>query len=135
MKLFFSSWIPLVLIVAPACDRANGSLTSKTNVTSAPAPAQPADPSSVESIALARCERETRCENVGDGRKYANHDACMNEVRAKGDNDLTTSNCPGGINQGKLQTCLDEVRTERCSNPLDQLGRLSACRTDALCAR
>jgi hypothetical protein len=98
-------------------------------------PAPPANLTAVESLALARCERETRCENIGDGKKYANRDACMNDVRAKGDNELTTSSCPVGINQAKLQTCLDEIRTERCNNPLDQLGRLSACRTDALCAR
>jgi hypothetical protein len=134
--LLLSSCIPLglVLVALPACDRTSES-SSKTTVTSVPVAAPPANPTSVESLALARCERETRCENIGDGKKYANRDACMNDVRAKGDNELTTSSCPAGINQSKLQTCLDEIRTERCNNPLDQLGRLSACRTDALCAR
>lgn len=138
MKLFFaSSCIPLglVLVAAPACNRASESSSSKTNVTSAPVAAPPANISSVESLALARCEREAKCENIGDGKRYANREACMNDVRARGDNDLTTSTCPAGVNQSKLQTCLDEIRTERCSNPLDQLGRLSACRTDALCAQ
>ncbi len=60
-------------------------------------------------------------------------DSCVNEIRGKGDNDLTTSACPGGIDAARLQACLDEVRIERCDNPLDTVGRLSARRVDSLC--
>jgi hypothetical protein len=88
---------------------------------------------SINAIALARCDREGRCNNVGDGKKFSNRDACLNAIRSKGDNDLTTTACPQGIDTSRLQACLEEVRAERCENPLDTVGRLSACRIDSLC--
>src|SRR5262245_9023875 len=37
--------------------------------------------SAVDSIAQARCAREERCKNVGQGRKYATQDACIAAVK------------------------------------------------------
>ncbi len=118
---------------AAACDNAASEATSRTHVTSAQRATPPVDPASINAIALARCDREQRCDNIGARKKFSNRDACLNEVRSKGDNNLTTSACPSGIDTARLQTCLDEVRIERCDNPLDTLGRLSACRIDSLC--
>jgi hypothetical protein len=118
--------------LATACDRNNDDRASTTRTTSFNPPA-PISPASIDAIALARCDREDHCSNIGDGRKFANRDACVSQFQAKGDNDLTTSACPAGIDTPKLQACLDEIRTERCDNPLDTIGRLTACRVDALC--
>jgi hypothetical protein len=124
------------LALAIACDRPTGDQASKTNLSSASvaAPAAaPVDLAAIEAIAATRCEREQQCGNVGDGKKFENADACTNRVLAKGDGDLNTSACPGEIDTMRLQACLDQVLIERCDNPLDTVGRLSACRTDSLC--
>ena len=120
------------LAVAVGCDRESTTETSKTRLTSAN-PSAPVSPASIDALALARCDREQRCENIGEGRRFANRDACLNDIRSKGDDTLTTSSCPGGVDTERLQACLDQVRTERCDNPLDTLGRLYACRTSSLC--
>jgi hypothetical protein len=116
-----------------ACDNRTGDAPSTTRLTSAEAGATPASIASIDAIALARCDREQRCDNIGDGRKFLNRDACLNDIRAKGDNDLTVSTCPGGVDTARLDACLAAVRTERCDDPLDFVARLSECRTDSLC--
>jgi|SRR5580658_7721787 hypothetical protein len=122
-----------VFAFAAACNSQASDPASRTHLTSAQPAAAPVNLASIDAIALARCDREQRCDNVGAGKTFSNREACLNDIRSKGDNDLTTSACPGGIDTTRLQTCLDAVRTERCDNPLDAVGRLSACRTDSLC--
>jgi hypothetical protein len=121
------------LMLVTACENRREESTSRTRLTSAQQSAPPVNAASIDAIALARCDREQRCGNIGDEKKFSNRDACLNEIRSKGDNDLTTSACPGGIDTARLETCLDAVRAERCNDLLDWAGRLSECRTDALC--
>ncbi len=134
MRLSSLSSLVLVgsAVLAAGCDR-KVDVQATTHVTSAPASAAPVNPASVETLARTRCDREQRCDNVGNGKRYENADACLDDFRGKGNNELTTAACPQGIDAAKLQTCLDEIRTERCDNPLDTVGRITACRTAALC--
>jgi hypothetical protein len=130
-----SMWVSGILAVSSAlligCDRGSEP-ASRTHVTSAEQPA-PVNPASIDAIALARCDREQRCGNLGDGKKFSNREACLNDIRSQGDDTLTTSACPGGIDTMRLERCLDAIRGERCDNPLDLMSRLNACRTDELC--
>ncbi len=112
------------------CAHTNGS--SSTTTTAAPQD-RPVSEKAVESLASARCDREATCDNVGVGKSYASREACMSNVRGKGQNDLTAASCPKGIDQAQLDKCLAEIKGERCGNPLDSLSRLNACRTGAIC--
>jgi hypothetical protein len=102
-----------------------------TTTTSAAAPMQ----SAVNDLATARCDREELCNNVGAGKKYGTRDACVNEMRAKGNADLQASACPNGVDPQQLDKCLAEVRGERCGNALDTISRLTACRTSTICPK
>ena len=79
-----------------------------------------------------RCDRENKCGNIGNARKYGTRDECIAKLEASY-SDLRPEECPSGIDRAKLDTCLDSIRSEDCNSPLDSLQRLAACRSGALC--
>jgi|GEM_PF-2571698 len=84
-------------------------------------------------LAAARCDREQRCNNVGDGKKYASRDACLGVAVADWKQELDMYNCPGGTKEGALDRCADEIRNDGCLNPLASLERIVDCDTNSLC--
>jgi hypothetical protein len=86
-----------------------------------------------ESLAKARCEREQRCNDVGADRKYSSSDDCLTRVRADWKDDLNAHECPGGVNQVRLDECLTAVRQEECGHPFSTLDRVATCRSGAMC--
>lgn len=87
----------------------------------------------IESLASARCAREQRCNNFGADKKFASHQDCMTKMKAEKYDELNAEECRGGINRKELEECLQEIRNDDCNNPLDTLGRLTACRSSDLC--
>jgi hypothetical protein len=87
----------------------------------------------VTAIAEARCDRETRCENVGTDKKFANRQACMDQIRERSKDALNPKACPGGVDSKALGECLEEIRNEDCSSPLETVERMAACNTVDLC--
>lgn len=87
----------------------------------------------LNNIAEARCDREQRCNNVGQGRRYESSQTCRATVRNDFSRDLNSSECQGGIDRAELSECMSDIRTEDCNNPIDTLSRLAACRTSDLC--
>ena len=90
--------------------------------------------SATRSIADARCDREQRCENVGDGKKYASDEVCENQIRGDWANDLNAYECPNGIVDAELDECLAAIRAEECNSPFDTLSRVTACTAGQICA-
>jgi len=86
-----------------------------------------------ESIAESRCEREQRCNNVGEAKKFSSTDDCLARIRADWKDDLNARECPGGVNQAELSECLNEIRNENCESPLDTLERVAACTSNQIC--
>jgi hypothetical protein len=87
----------------------------------------------VSSITQARCDREARCNNVGAGKKFDSRSDCMTKTRSAWRDDLNTIECPRGVEEQQLTSCLSQIRSESCDNPLDTLERALACRTVDLC--
>jgi len=85
-------------------------------------------------IADARCAREAACDNIGNDKNYATTQACAQKIRDDMRNDLGAKDCPNGVTTQKLDACLASIKAESCSNVLDRLERLIACRTSELCA-
>jgi hypothetical protein len=94
-----------------------------------------ADAAIVDELAMARCEHERSCNNVGDGRKYASPRVCMDQMRGDIANELNTYRCPRGIDSSKLDHCTTAIKNAECANPLDTLARNDKCKTGALCMR
>lgn len=89
--------------------------------------------SAIAAITQARCEREQRCDNIGEDEKYASMSKCTSEIRETWRDELNTRECRGGVVQKELQECLEEVRNEDCNNPFDTLNRVLACREGDIC--
>jgi hypothetical protein len=91
--------------------------------------------SAVTSLAAERCDRETRCKNIGAKEKYKTRADCIAEMERDKRDDINSDVCRGGIRQKELNDCLQAIRDESCGNPLDAITRLAACRTGNLCAK
>lgn len=122
-------------LIAVACGQSYGNTggAKSASETTAGVQGRDANDAAIEKLSSAKCERETRCGNIGDGKKFATERSCMDENRGAKRDDLRTSDCPGGIDKRALDKCLAEIRAEHCSNALDKINRLTACRDNALC--
>jgi hypothetical protein len=131
--------VPLMFMaVAVGCEQdkqgATGTVErapSRANDTPSAARTAPAD--AVARIAGARCTRAAACDRVGAGKDFADPNVCRATLQDKLREDLGQRECVGGVDPKELDECLEEIRNEDCGNPLDQLGRLVACRTSDLC--
>lgn len=103
---------------------------STTTLTGAP---WVSNDSAIDRIVGARCGRETTCSNVGPDKHFVSTDACMKEVQSKAQDDLRAAECPGGVDAKQLEECLGAIHRESCSNPLDTIGRITACQKNQLC--
>jgi hypothetical protein len=123
-----------VLVLAATAASACGHEYSETSTTTTTAArSRPANGDAIDAIANARCERESRCDNVGPGKRYVSREGCLTQLRGEGMNDLTPVECPHGVDSPQLDKCLADVRGERCENVLDTIARLSNCSTGSLC--
>lgn len=86
-----------------------------------------------ERIMVARCTRETACNNIGTDKHFVSSEACARELRAKVGADISPANCPYGIDIAATNNCVEAIRNESCNNPGDTISRLDSCRTSALC--
>ena len=89
--------------------------------------------SAVDSIAEARCARESRCDNIGGDKKYSSMEDCVDRIRQDWKDDLDARSCPSGVNDTELNQCLSEVRSEECGSPFDTLERVAACTAGQIC--
>jgi len=90
--------------------------------------------SAVDSIAEARCARESRCENIGSDKRYSSMEDCVTRVHDDWKDDLDARSCPSGVNEAQLNECLGAIRQEECSSPFDTLERVTECTASQICA-
>jgi hypothetical protein len=141
MNMLRTNGTLLLALLALGCDRtetgnprdgAPVSQTDKSGVTNRQATV---DTATVGQLAMARCDRELLCKNVGGGLKYASRDVCLNEMRGTIANDLNSYTCPGGFDRGQVVRCMAAIKSEECDHPFDTLQRVEKCRTGALCSK
>jgi hypothetical protein len=142
MKTIRWSFALALLVSATAAASGCDKKTSPTDVTSnegrsnatvAAPEATAQNRSAVDSITAARCDREQRCNNIGTGKKFESRSSCVTNVRSDWQGELSSLECPRGIEHEKLETCLERLRTDGCANPVETLGRVAACRQAELC--
>ena len=126
------------LVALGACSHEQGSTPGTTTANNANEPGNANDSSAQSDVALsriavARCAREMRCNNIGADKTYASNDECVAKVGDDMKDDLGPSACPSGIARRELDACVSAIRAENCGNVLDKIGRVTACRTSRLC--
>lgn len=89
----------------------------------------------VQRLTAARCQREVDCDHIGSGKGYDDYAACEREVSQGLRSSVRTDECPDGIQEAKVDQCLKELKNETCGNVLEQVSRLTTCRTGMLCLR
>ena len=87
----------------------------------------------VSIVATERCDRELRCKNIGPNKSYLSTDECITKLQNDKRVDINPQECPGGVSDKDLASCLKSIRDEDCGNPLDSISRLTSCRSSALC--
>ena len=87
------------------------------------------------SIATARCDRELKCKNIGTNKTYLSTDECVTKMQNEKRADLNPDECPKGVSDNDLATCLKAIRDEDCGNPIDSTSRMHQCRASALCMK
>jgi len=88
----------------------------------------PAAERAADDVALARCDREERCERVGEGGYYVSREHCLRALLASARSDLGAC---AGIDQAELPACAAEIRAASCEDNIDRLDRIAPC--DRLC--
>ena len=126
---FKTGFLAALFIITAGCSRDTKQTASAANEL----PAAAETNSASQSIAEARCARETRCDNVGGDKKFSTLEDCIVRVRTDWEDDLNARECPSGVNQHELDECLSEIRSEECGNPLDSLERIAACTSGQIC--
>lgn len=91
--------------------------------------------SAADRLAISRCDRELRCDHIGEGKRYASVPDCQTRVRADWKDDLDSRQCENGIDSQELRECLSEIREEDCNNAFDTLSRLTQCSRAQICER
>jgi hypothetical protein len=92
---------------------------------------------SVEALARfarARCDRETACNRVGEGRPFKSQDSCVAEQRDRVRADVDALGCPRGIDILQLGTCVNAIRLQGCDDRRVDVDALPDCASSALCA-
>ena len=135
--LFRTALCSLSFVVLAACSKSNdrpvaANGTEPVVTTQNPTPAN-ATRSAADSIAMARCQREQACDNVGADKKYVSAGDCLTRIRNDWKEDLNARECPGGINQHQLDQCLTKIKTEDCGSPFDTLSSLTECTAGQIC--
>jgi hypothetical protein len=87
----------------------------------------------LDGIADALCDYETRCGHVGTNGKYGDRSACIADQREQRTAENQTEDCEGGIDTGRMSSCLAAIRNNKCDDVVDTTARIAACRLAMLC--
>jgi hypothetical protein len=84
-------------------------------------------------IADVRCEHELTCEQVGADKRFATREECTRDERRRTRDQLTSAECPNGVDGSKLQSCLASISQKECTDLVFSLQSVEACRGSTLC--
>jgi hypothetical protein len=99
-------------------------------------PKRTEDAATLEAVgrfARARCDRESACNRVGEGRLWGTMESCVAQQRQRVHDDIAALSCERGFDPVQLGACLNAVRVQACTDARTALDAVSECRTSALC--
>lgn len=88
-----------------------------------------------ERIAVARCNFEQKCGNIGVNEEYKDRNHCLQDVRQERRVALS-DDCEYGVSKSDLSDCLTEIGNQDCSGvgmAVDVLERSFECSSGELC--
>lgn len=110
-----------------ACDKPDTTSTTSARVATDP------NDDVIESLTTARCHHEVICNNVGDGKAFADEATCHGDVSRRVRADMHQSACRH-VDTKALQWCLGAIQNQSCDMPMSAIERITECGKTALCA-
>lgn len=86
-------------------------------------------------ITEAHCDREASCDQIGTNRRFATRERCVRDQGKKTQQEVKAADCPNGIDENRLQTCLGRIGVQECTDLVMSLANVDACSTATLCKR
>jgi hypothetical protein len=84
-------------------------------------------------LAGAYCDQARACGSIGDNRTYSSRSSCEDEWVQDGYSRLTAQPCRYGVDEGRLQACLDDIHSQTCSDPISETTPIPGCSPVDLC--
>jgi hypothetical protein len=84
-------------------------------------------------ITQSRCDRAQRCSNFGVGKDYADMAGCKSQVGHDVADEFRPRECPHGVREERLNTCVGVSASDSCGNVGDNIKRTADCRKSELC--
>ncbi|HEX9295137.1 MAG TPA: DUF6184 family natural product biosynthesis lipoprotein, partial [Polyangiaceae bacterium] len=91
--------------------------------------------SAVSRLATARCNVEARCRNLGPHEKFTSYQDCLARMEIDKRGEISIANCPRGVDEEQLKSCIQAIRVDECGNSTDAISRAAECRLASLCPR
>jgi hypothetical protein len=126
MRLVAICALSVIGLVVVACEK-----DSPPPMTPAAGTTQAVD-KAVNDLANARCDREQRCNHIGQNATYSDRNHCMSVMGGEAREDL--DDCTRGIDQEDMRECLTEIQNQDCSNVFDTFDKYMSCSMDDMCA-
>lgn len=82
-------------------------------------------------LAVMRCQREVRCDQIGPNKKYPSLEVCQSMMLEDASREL--EKCPSGMDQEKVEECAAAIDTKGCELPGNTLSEFEECRSVSLC--
>jgi hypothetical protein len=90
---------------------------------------------SVQRLAQARCNHAKSCGQFGVGKDYADEAGCMSQISHELEGDYQPSNCPHGVREERLSSCVNAWNNQNCGNVAHSISRSETCRRGNLCIK
>lgn len=122
---------------APSTTRTTGATTDPTDPTTATTLGGMQASSIVSATTLlagARCDRQGACKEIGGGKRHETRETCTRDEMNRAQGDIRAADCPNGVDERKLQVCLDSIAKQECAALTTSLSTMNECKTAALCA-
>lgn len=87
----------------------------------------------INEAALAVCDYNARCEEIGEGKTYPNRDACLVDQRAFFQDVWSFKACEENINPDGFDQCITRIGIAQCSDLLDFANAVINCTQGRVC--
>ncbi len=93
----------------------------------------PAGGMDAQMLSEALCGRASRCDQVGENKKYSSAEDCQSKMMDEGKKLL--QECSLGLNKTALAKCTTAIESKGCDAKMNSLSDVEQCTTSSLCAR
>lgn len=119
-----------IAVAALACHNNHAPATSRTTTTGA---LMVTSDEARSRLIIARCDRETTCNDIGQGKRYDDRGTCERKVTRDVELTVRADQCPWGVYESHLLACTQALGHEACGVALKRIDQIAECTQAQLC--